>query len=65
MKKSITSHVVPDHEHIPYELDQIICPKCLLNQIAKINYSGVNLVKLHRCLNCTHMITEKDWNSIL
>lgn len=65
MKKSMTSHVTPDHEQIPYELDQIVCPKCQLNQIAKINHSGLKAVKLHRCINCSHMITKKDWNSIL
>lgn len=65
MKRSTGSRVVPDHEQIPYEHDQIVCPKCLLTQIAKIKYSGFNPVKFHRCINCTYMITAKDWNSIL
>lgn len=63
-KPVLETHVVPDPEQLPFDIDHIICPKCKKVQGAKILYGWAEFYKVHSCIDCGYIIREGEWKSI-
>ncbi len=62
-KPLLETYVVPDPEQLPFDNDQIKCPKCKKLQEAKILHGRAEYYKVHQCTNCGYIIREGEWRS--
>lgn len=62
---STKTTVVRDDDQLPYDLDQICCPKCSELQTARILNRWPRREYKHTCVVCRFVIRKKDWISVL